>query len=171
MQRMLKCLSEIGSHRGCRLSKLGEALANTLQSDSDALQSSCVAHDTELETDEQPAVVQNSRRFECLVMQYPEQVPAPTLHYAELQESDQEESGTSTMQLMERILELGGDIYEHPWRPCTERGKILFTQWNQLSSQEECSTAQRRALVKETNDVLDALQQVTEANSARVSKG
>ena len=68
MQHMLKCLSYIGSHRGCKLSKLGEVLANTLQPDRDALQPSGVALDTEPETDEQPAVVQTSRRVEPLVM-------------------------------------------------------------------------------------------------------
>ena len=66
MQHMLKCLSDIGSHRGCKLSRLGEVLANTLQFDT--------AHDTEPETDEQPTAVQTSRRIEPLVMQYPELV-------------------------------------------------------------------------------------------------
>ena len=172
---MLKCLSEVGSHRGCKLSRLGEVLAGTLQSDRDALQPSNEAHNTELETDEQPAVVQISRRFECLVMQYPELVSGPILHYAEL-EADPEDS--CTMQLMEKVLELAKDTDEHSWEPFLERGKLLLMQWNQLSSTDEHSIlaqqilfAQRRAVAKDADDVLQALQQLVEADIAREPNG
>ena len=77
------------------------------------------------------------------------------------------------MQLMERILELGAVVDMHPWKPYIDRGKLLLMQWKHLLSANECGTvfAQRRALAKDANDVLDALRQVTEADTAGESKG
>ena len=69
MQRMLKCLGEVSSHRGCKLSRLGEVLASTLQTDLDTMQPSTEAQHTpephqQHETDINPASVMVTEREE-----------------------------------------------------------------------------------------------------------
>ena len=60
MQRMLKCLGEVSSHRGCKLSRLGEVLANTLQSDIDVLQPNSEAMVTPEDTQQQDIDMQSA---------------------------------------------------------------------------------------------------------------